>query len=176
MHQARIVDGFEAGEKLGGNLTGLIEVERAPVSENLLQRCAVDVLHRHQFLTVELLKVEDPADVRRDHLASRAHFLAKSFECVGVLNQLRAQGFQRHVLTQLQIVGPPNLTHPAPTQQGPNPVTLAMNLAFFEGVAGVLEGGRFFRVFEDFGLERGIVERQLQEAPRAQANAVAFPR
>ena len=92
MDEACIVDGFETGQELRGDLSCLVEVQRRPFLENLLQRRAVDVLHRHQLLTVELLEIEDPADVGRDHLARRADLLAQGLEGFAVFESARCAG------------------------------------------------------------------------------------
>ncbi len=129
VHQAGLVDRFQAGQELRGDLPGLRELQRGPHPEDVQERDAVDVLHRHQLLAVELHQVEDPADVRRDHLAGGADLLAQRLQSARVLEQLWPQRLQRHVDAQLEIGGPPDLAHPAAAQKRANAVALAQDLA-----------------------------------------------
>jgi hypothetical protein len=53
---------------------------------------------------------------------------------------------------------------------------MSLNLAFFERVARVLKRGSFFRVGQDLGLERGVVQRQLEQTAWTQALAATLAR
>ena len=78
MDQAGGVDRLESGQELRGDVARLLQVQRASLAQHVGQRHAVHVLHRHQLAAVELDEVEHAADVRRDNLARRAHFLAQA--------------------------------------------------------------------------------------------------
>ena len=117
VHQARGVDRLEAGQELRGDLARLVERERAAGEEDLLQRHAVDVLHRHQLAAVELDEIEDAADVGRHDLARHAHLLAQRLERLRLGEQARAQRLERHVDPQLEIERAPHLAHAAAAEE-----------------------------------------------------------
>ena len=111
--QTRLMDCLEAGEKLRRQIARLGELQRRTPPEDVEQRHAVDVLHRHQLLAVDLDQIEHPADVGRDHLAGGAHLAPQRLESPRILDQIGAQRLQRQIHPQLQIPGAPDLAHAA---------------------------------------------------------------
>ncbi len=140
MHQPGLVDGFQPGQELERYLARLAELQRAACAQDLGQRRAVDVLHRHQLPAVELLQVEDPADVRRDHLAGAAHLLAQGLQGPLVGQELGPQSLEGHVHAELQVEGPPDLAHAATAELRADAVAVAENLAGRQEASGALHG------------------------------------
>jgi hypothetical protein len=85
---------------------------------------------------VHLDQVEDPADVGRDHLARGADLASQQVEASFVLEEILAQRLQRHLDPQLEVEGPPHLTHPSPAELRANLVAVAQHLALSEEALG----------------------------------------
>jgi hypothetical protein len=125
MNEARVVNRLQSGQELRGDLASLFQLERASLGENLPQGLAFDVFHRDQLAILQLVEIEDPADVGRDHLARRAHLAPQELERPLVIDQVVAQPFERDVEPELQIVRSPDLAHPAATEEGLDTIALA---------------------------------------------------
>ncbi len=91
-----------------------------------------------------------------------AHLLPQGLERPLVLEQLSAQRLERHVDTQLQIEGPPDLAHAAAAQERPDPVAVAQDLT---------RGERLARVGREWLLRRGARALQARREIRVQAPA-----
>ena len=122
------MDRLEPGEELRGDVLGLLQLERSALLEDAEQRRAIDVLHGDQLAAVDLDEVEDPADVGRDHLASGANLLPQQLQPSLGLEEILAQRLEPDLDPQLEIEGPPDLTHPTATEHLEDLVALAQHL------------------------------------------------
>ena len=132
MDQPGLVNRFEAGQELRGDVLRLFQLQRPAFLEHAEQGRAVDVLHRHQLAALDLDEVEDPADVRRHHLTGSADLLPQQLETALGFEELRPQRLQRHLDPQLEVEGVPHLTHPAAAEHLEDLVALAEHLALGE--------------------------------------------
>ncbi len=128
MDQPCIVDVLEPCEKLGGNAAGFDDIEGALGREKLLERRAVDILHRHELLAFDLDQVEDAADMGRGHVAGSAHLAPEKGNTLGIGAHFGKQELQGHFDPELQIEGEPNLTHAAAAEEALDAITIAENL------------------------------------------------
>jgi hypothetical protein len=129
-----LVDGLQPCQELRGDVLGLLELERAALLQHLEQRGAVDVLHRYQLAVFDLDEVEDPAYVGGHHLTGGAQLLPQQLQPSFALEELGAQGLERHLDPELEIEGVPHLAHPTAAEYLENLVALAKYLAGGEGL------------------------------------------
>ncbi len=167
MHQAGVVDGFEAGEHLGGEVASFVELEGAALLQKVFEGRSIDVLHGDELGAVQLDQIEDAADVRGDHLARGAHLLAERFESPLVLEQALVQRLECDVDPQLQVEGAPHFPHPSSAEPGANAVALAEDHPWTQLSRRRIEG-RGVRGDAAFAGQRARVEGERDQAPDAQ--------
>ena len=171
--EPRLVDRIEPGEELRGDLARLLELERPALAEQVGQGGALEVLHGDQLEVLLGRQIEDPANVRRDHLPGRADFLAHQLRGLVVRQQLRAQGLERHLDAQLEVESAPHLAHATAAEQPQKAVTVSQDSTGAER-GSLLRNRRGGRAREGGGKARegvGIldaIEREPEEALRAQ--------
>ena len=144
------------------------------------ERHAVDVLHRHQLLTVDLDQVVEAADIGRRHLPGGPDLVAQQLQSVFRLEQLRMQALQCHFEAELQVVGPPYLPHPASTEKRLDAIPVAEKLAWVESLPVSGRGlgihssrtvaGRFRRRTERWRLGSPIIRGQLEQTAGTQTS------
>jgi hypothetical protein len=101
---------------------------------------AVDVLHRKKRVAVHFIDVVDAADVGMRYLPRHPHFRVQLREAHWIAIDLGRKKLQRHLLTELQVVGAKDLAHSALAQLADNAVSLTQHGAGRE--AAVIDGGR----------------------------------
>jgi hypothetical protein len=125
--EARLVDGFQTGQKLHRDLGRFSQLQRSTLQEDLAQARSVDVLHRDDLAVALLHQVEDPADVGRSDVAGGAHFAAQEFRARGIGEDFGQQELERHLHLELLVESLPHLAHAAPAQQILHAVTAALD-------------------------------------------------
>ncbi len=88
-------------------------------------------------------QVENPADVRRDHLAGGAHLLTQGLESTLVLQQARVQRLESHVDAQLEVERAPHFAHASPAEARADLVAIAEHLARAKLDGAGVDGGGF---------------------------------
>ena len=123
-----LVDGLQPCQELRGDVLGLLQPQRAALPEHLEQGVAVHVLHGHQLAAIDLDEVEDPTDVGRNQLTGRPDLLPQQLEPSLGLEQILPQGLQPDFDPELEIEGPPDLTHPTATEHLEDLVAITQHL------------------------------------------------
>jgi hypothetical protein len=116
-------------------------VVRRPSSSSAGGHCeilAVDELHRQKELALDLSNVVHAADVRVRHLARRANLVVKLRESYGVASHVVGQELQCDRLSESQIVGAIDLSHPAAAEESDHAVAAVENRP--GGKAAVADG------------------------------------
>jgi hypothetical protein len=92
-------------------------VERKRLARNsVLQRCAVEKLHRNEMLTVLLAYVVNGADVRMIQCRSRLRFASEAFQGARIVEHFRRQEFQAHGAVEPCVLSFVDNTHTAATE------------------------------------------------------------
>jgi hypothetical protein len=96
------------------------------------QRCQIfplDVFHREKMATLDLADIVDPADARMRNLPRYPHFRKQPLAPNGIICKRLGQEFQRHRLSQFEIVGAVDFSHSAPADQPDNAVSVGYHHA-----------------------------------------------
>ena len=80
-------------------------LRRQPAVDQLLQRAALDVLHRDVVGAVELAAVEDGDDVRVLEAGRRLGLAAEALDELAVLGEAAVQDLQRDLALQVGVLG-----------------------------------------------------------------------
>jgi hypothetical protein len=104
--------------KLLGNLDALVPGQTPDAAQQTFQILAVDVLHRQKVLAIHLVDVIDPANVGMSELPGQAHLAQKQLKAPRALGDAARQEFERHRMTELQVIGAIDLSHAAPAGEG----------------------------------------------------------
>ncbi len=122
MNNAGIVSMFEGSAELLAHLNCLLPVQPPAFLEYILQRAAIDVLHRVVALKVLRATAIILDDVRMVHSLQNVDFAFKSLEQSFVGGQGRGEHFQGDFFPcfniRRQINNPPSHQHPAGAQSG----------------------------------------------------------
>jgi len=114
VQKADLVRGREAGAQLPRDLDRLVLREAPDPAQERREVFPIDVFHREEVMPVRLGRVIDPTNVWMGDLARGAHLVQETLQSLGVLVESGRQEFESHRLTELEIVRPVDLTHPAP--------------------------------------------------------------
>ena len=97
------------------DLTGEVDrILRAhPPLDQVLERRAVDVLHRDEVSAVERAAVEDPDDVRVLEAGGSLCLALEALHELGVLREVVVQDLDRDLAVELGVVREPDVGHPA---------------------------------------------------------------
>ena len=106
---------IECVRNLNPQLQHLLERQRL-AGNAVLQRLAVEKLHRDELLAVLLADVVNGADVRVIQRRSRLRFAAEAFQRSGIVEHFVGQEFQRHRAMESRVLGLVNDTHPTTTE------------------------------------------------------------
>src|SRR5687767_2947003 len=117
MKDSTVVSGAETGADLACDLDCLVGGQPADAAEQGRELLALDELHREKVPAVNLADVVNAADVLVRHLSRHAHFTMKTRQRRAVGEETIGQKLERDRLTELEVVGPIDLPHSAPSQQ-----------------------------------------------------------
>ncbi len=115
VHDSQRMGGGEAVEGLARIRRGVVGCERRAVADDLLERSAVDVLHRDERLLVGDAVVVDHDDVGMVERGDGRRLAAESLDERGVGERRREQ-LQGHEATEPAVAGEQHLGHPARAQ------------------------------------------------------------
>jgi hypothetical protein len=120
MQDAAIVRRRESRAQLSGDLERLVRRQTPDSPKQRGEILAVDVFHREEVkagrVDVDFTDVVDATDVRMRDLPGQSHFLMEPRQPLRVLSEVLWQELERDRLTELEIVGAIDLTHPAATE------------------------------------------------------------
>ena len=122
-----LVRELRAGEDLADDLERL--ADREPAADQVLERCALDVLHRDEVPTVGLAAVVHADDVLVLHPRGRLGLAAEALDELGVLGEALVQELQRDPALEHLVVGEPHVRHPAAAEAGDEHVAIRDSLA-----------------------------------------------
>ena len=97
-------------------------MQTADAFQKRRQILAVDVFHREEVAAFEFADIVDAADVGMRNLPGDAHFRKQPLAPHGIVCKRLGQEFQRHRLSQLEIVGAINLAHASAADQPDNAI------------------------------------------------------
>ena len=113
VHDAAAVRERERRRDLGGDLGGLVRVERAFGADQVAQRPALDVLHHDEVRADFLAPVVDGDDVRVVEVRGRLRLAPEPLDERWLARELGEQRLQRDRPVQRLIVGEVDLGHTA---------------------------------------------------------------
>jgi hypothetical protein len=116
MQHAVFVGGCETEAKLTGDLNGLLFTRATHARQNVGQILAVDVLHRKEYVPIDLADVIHPAHVGVGNLPGVAYFATKTVHGGRVASDFFGQKLQRDRLTQFQVIRAIDLAHAAASE------------------------------------------------------------
>ena len=144
MQHAPFVRRGQARAQLARDFDRFILRKPSDAAQQRRQVLAVDVLHGQEVPPVDLAGVVDPAHVRVRHLPGQPDLAQEALEPARVARQIVGQEFERHLLPELQVVGPVDLAHAAPPEQTDDAVAAGEDDAGGEAgrVAGIGRSAR----------------------------------
>ena len=90
--------------------------------DQLLQRAALQVLHRDVVGAVDVAAVEDGDDVRVLEAGGRLGLAAEALDELAVLGEAPVQHLERDAALQVRVLGQPDVRHPARADPAQQPV------------------------------------------------------
>ena len=124
MKHALFVRRRQPRAELPGDLHRLVLRKMPDAPEQRGEILAVDVFHREEVAPLDVADVVDAADVRVGDLPRDLDLVQKAGPSRRVRLDVARQELQRDALPELQIVGTIDLSHPAPTEQPIDPVSV----------------------------------------------------
>ncbi len=115
------------GEDLTDDLERL--TDRQAAADQVLERRALDVLHRDEVATIRFAAVVDADDVLVLHARGRLGLAAEALDELCVLREALVQELQCDSALQHLVVGQPHVRHPAASQPRDEDVTVGNPLS-----------------------------------------------
>src|SRR5437870_5795488 len=117
MDDLAVVRGRQSGADLARDVHRLAMRKSAEALDQRLEIFAVDELHHDERMSLVVGEIEKPADIWMGDLPADANFVVEALQQLAVLRDRERNEFERHRLTELEIVGAIDLAHPAATDQ-----------------------------------------------------------
>ena len=124
MDDPLLMNGVESARDLSANLGHLGRREAPEAFQESGQTAAFHHLHRQEMPAGDFVHIIDPADVGVGHPAGDADLAQEMLEYPGLSAKIRRKELERHRLTQLQVLGVVDLTHPPTAQGSDDPVAI----------------------------------------------------
>ena len=125
------------GEDLADDLDRL--ADREPARDQVLERGALDVLHRDPVAAVGLAAVVDADDVRVLEAGRGLRLAPEALDELGVLGEALVQELERHAAAEHRVVGEPDVGHPAAAEPADQRVAVADPLSRASSAISPLE-------------------------------------
>jgi hypothetical protein len=129
MQHSLVVRRRQSRTQLFGHIERLCPVQAADSFEQRCQIFTVDVFHREKVAAVKFADVVNPADIGVRNLPCNPHFRKQPLAFHGIIRERLGQEFQRHRLSELEIVSPIHLSHSSAAYQPDDSVSVGQHHA-----------------------------------------------